>query len=134
LTAILASLAICSGAQARGLPTVVGAVRPASILLAPDGSVFFSGPDGVGTKLHWSRWNRSVAVARGKLYEESCVPMCPGSPWTGYRGKVRAYGVKDHRFNRLRVTYKKKGKTISRVGRYFQSPLGRGWTFSSLWV
>lgn len=79
-------------------------VRPSALLVScADGTLFLAG-------LHWSRWDRTEAIASGTATHNDCVPTCRFGRLTGRRVVVRLYRARtcrngEREFTRFTFTF-----------------------------
>lgn len=75
------------------------AVRPKLITISQDGDAYIAGPsarsyegDAHNAKeppIHWTRWNRDMAVANGAVVQGDCTPSCASGTFTAYRVSIK---------------------------------------------
>ncbi len=109
----IATPAFASGGRPRLLTVDYGstfAVRPATITPTGDGSGVIGRLGKRGRSIHWSSWTTSNAYGTGTLWIDNGIPNVAEGTYHGYGATVHAYRVRDGRFTRMTVRYRKSGK------------------------
>jgi hypothetical protein len=126
LAAVIVALAVAAAASASSSPGFLGCkafvapsstpqVRPSQIVVAcGDGGFFLS-------KLKWSRWNATGAVATGKANENDCNPNCAAGHFHAYAVQVKLSKVAtcggNHVFSKLSWSFTaKRPKGVPKTG------------------
>jgi hypothetical protein len=132
---------VSSGA-ASGLPLLLTSwsedgfqVRPTgAIQLSADGTLSFGGA-GHGNKgwasINWTQWTTSAATGRGEIHANQCVPACAGSTvWAEFPGTLRAYGVRNGKFQHFTITRSNEGHSEIARGTLLTDIYGPLWRVS----
>jgi hypothetical protein len=92
-------------------------VRPATILVSGDGSGVLGGkgfgePPDYGT-IRWTKFRRSGARGRGRMFINDCDPDCAGGTMHSTRAAIRAWRVRKGHYTRLSARYEHDGDTTT---------------------
>jgi hypothetical protein len=92
-------------------------VRPATILVSGDGSGWLGG-DGYGATppdygtIRWTKFRRSGARGRGRMFINDCDPDCAGGTFSSWRAVIRARRVRHGHYTRLSAAYERGGEDV----------------------
>ena len=103
-------------------------VRPATLDPTGDGSIVIGKLAKRGHHIHWHVWNGVKAYGVATVWVDNGIPNVAQGTFHGFGGTVHAYRVRDGRFTRLTVHYRKAGKlkTWSLALKHLGKP---GWTW-----
>lgn len=85
-------------------------VRPATIDPTGDGSIVIGKFARRGHRIRWRVWNTVEAYGAATVWVDNGIPNVAQGTFHSYRGDLHAYRVRDGRFTRLTVRYRKAGK------------------------
>jgi hypothetical protein len=132
-----ATLATAKAGTARSRPRLLKedfsarfAVRPATVIPTGDGSIVIGKLGKRGHHIHWHVWNASKAYGVATVWVDNGIPTVAQGTFHGFGGTVSAYRVRNGRFTRLTVHYRKAGKL--KTWALSLEHLGKpGWTWHS---
>ena len=85
-------------------------VRPATLEPTGDGSIVMGKLAKRGRHIHWHVWNATEAYGVATVWVDNGIPNVAQGKFHGFGGTVHAYRIRDGRFTRLTVHYRKAGK------------------------
>jgi hypothetical protein len=91
-------------------------VRPATVLVSGDGSAWLGGaghgePPNYGT-IRWTKFRRSFARGRGRMFINDCDPDCAGGTFSNWKAVIRARRVRHGHYTRLSAAYERNGERL----------------------
>jgi hypothetical protein len=91
-------------------------VRPATVLVSGDGSAWLGGaghgePPNYGT-IRWTKFRRSGARGRGRMFINDCDPDCAGGTFSNRKAVIRARRVRHGHYTRLSAAYERNGERL----------------------
>jgi len=86
------------------------AVKPASILPTGDGSIVIGKLGKRGHDIRWHVWTASRAFGLTPVWIDNGIPSVAKGTWHRYWGSINASRVRNGRFTRMTVRYRKDGK------------------------
>jgi hypothetical protein len=89
------------------------AVEPATIFPTGDGSIVIGKLGKRGHDIAWHKWTASRAWGLAPVWIDNGVPSVAKGTFYRYRGSINASRVRDGRFTRMTVHYRKDGKLKS---------------------